>query len=210
MHRYLHGFHNIRSVRNVKFLRICNHSSQFNLDDYLIRIESNIQKIMARKTVTKYKYIDILEPATQNIKNPEILRTKQTQMKYGEIWQMVLGEYDGFENLKQGHNTGLDILSTRRKVIIELKNRYNTDNASSRKTNLDKLAKYKREHPDYECIYGVINDKTREGQIKSIRYSDDVEITYLSGMKLLDYCLEKNTEPILDLVKRIVNNYRQY
>ncbi|NBV25373.1 MAG: Eco47II family restriction endonuclease [Proteobacteria bacterium] len=64
-------------------------------------------------------------------------------MKYGEIWQMVIGNYHKFIDLKTGHTSGLDILSTERKIVIELKNRYNTDNASSRKTNLDKLYKYK-------------------------------------------------------------------
>jgi hypothetical protein len=61
-------------------------------------------------------------------------------MKIGEIWQEVLGSYKDYLNLKTGHSSGLDILSHTNKVAIELKNRTNTDNSSSKKSNLDKLA----------------------------------------------------------------------
>jgi hypothetical protein len=71
-----------------------------------------------------------------------------------------LGSYDGFINLKVGHETGLDILSHTKKIAIELKNRTNTDNSSSKKSNLDKLAKFKKNNPTYICIYANINAKT--------------------------------------------------
>jgi len=72
------------------------------------------------------------------------LKEKQRQMKIGEIWQEVLGNYNGCINLKIGHETGLDIISHTRKFAIELKNRTNTDNSSSKKSNLDKLAIFKK------------------------------------------------------------------
>lgn len=99
------------------------------------------------------------------------MKEKQRQMKVGEIWQEVLGNYKGYVNLKTGHETGLDILSVNKKIAIELKNRTNTDNASSKKSNLDKLAKFKQANPDYVCIYANINadtkKKTIEGSIKN-------------------------------------------
>ena len=64
-------------------------------------------------------------------------------MKIGEIWEEAIGNYDGFIKLKIGNDTGLDIISKSRKIIIELKNRTNTDNHSSRKANMDKLVKFK-------------------------------------------------------------------
>lgn len=66
------------------------------------------------------------------------LKIKQLQMKIGAIWQIAIGNYKDFIDLGTGHQTGLDILNTNRKCIIELKNRYNTDNASARKTNYEK------------------------------------------------------------------------
>ena len=65
-------------------------------------------------------------------------------MKVGEIWQEALGNYDEFINLKNGHESGLDIISHTKKTAIELKNRTNTDNASSKKSNLDKDNDYQR------------------------------------------------------------------
>jgi hypothetical protein len=60
------------------------------------------------------------------------LKVIQRRMNYGKIWQCVLGNYYGFNDLKTGHETGVDILSVGRKILIELKNRTNTDNSSSR------------------------------------------------------------------------------
>jgi hypothetical protein len=42
-------------------------------------------------------------------------------MKIGEIWEETIGNYDGFIKLKIGNDTGLDIISKSRKIIIELK-----------------------------------------------------------------------------------------
>lgn len=56
------------------------------------------------------------------------MKEKHKQMKIGEIWEEAIGNYDGFIKLK----------------IIELKNRTNTDNHSSRKSNMNKLVKFKK------------------------------------------------------------------
>ena len=51
-----------------------------------------------------------------------------------------------------------------KKIAIELKNRTNTDNASSKKSNLDKLANFKKNNPEYICIYANINADTEKKQ----------------------------------------------
>lgn len=81
------------------------------------------------------------------------------QMRVGHLWQTIIGDYQDYENLSSKHYSGLDIRNRRKKVIIELKNRYNTENHSSRKQNYDKLAQYKKYHPNYTCIYAVVNEK---------------------------------------------------
>ena len=146
---------------------------------------------------------DILDSDYEPLRESAYLKRKQLQMKYGEIWQTVIGEYDTFEDLKVG--AGLDVLSVERKIAMELKNRYNTDNAASKKTNLDKLAQYKKENPEYQCIYGVINDKTIDGKIKSIYYNEQ-EIHCYSGMKLFDHCFGKDRELVLYTVKKTVHD----
>lgn len=131
-------------------------------------------------------------------------------MKIGEIWQECIGNYYGFINLKIGHDTGLDILSEENKIIIELKNRTNTDNASSKKSNFDNLSKFKKENPEYKCIYANINDSTEEktlhGFIKKIIHND-VELEHHVGYEFLKFIFGKNTEDIVKFIKNTVGKY---
>lgn len=175
----------------------------FNIDEYIITIKDKIQDYLKK---TKYND-DILEDELLDnfIKNnPEGIkfskRLKQLQMNAGNIWQIVIGNYNTFEDLKTGHSSGCDVKSNTRKIIIELKNRYNTDNASSRKSNLDKLVRFKKENPDWLCIYGIINDKNKKGKEEIIKHND-FEITYLSGQKLMDLIFDKDREFIIGAVK---------
>jgi hypothetical protein len=130
-------------------------------------------------------------------------------MKIGEIWQVVLGSYKGCINLNIGHETGLDIISHSRKFAIELKNRTNTDNASSKKSNFDKLVKFKKENPDYSCIYANINDdteeKTMKGAVKNITCSG-VIIEHRIGYTFLKFVLGDDTDIILKFIKNMLND----
>ena len=131
-------------------------------------------------------------------------------MKKGEIWQEVIGNYKNFINFGIGHETGLDILSNKRKLAIELKSRINTDNASSKKTNLDKLSKFKKENPEYTCIYANINadteKKTLQGFNKKISHNG-VEIEHQVGFQFLKFIFGKKTEEIIEFVKNTIDKY---
>lgn len=111
---------------------------EFNLLEYIDKIDKIICNILTRPTKDIITY-DILD-TERSVKNKKIaLIEKHRNMKIGEIWQEIIGSYPGFINLKQGHVSGLDIISESKKIAIELKNRTNTDNSSSKKTNIDKL-----------------------------------------------------------------------
>lgn len=112
--------------------------------------------------------------------------------------------------LKIGNKTGLDIISYSKKIIIELKNRTNTDNNSSRKSNLNKLVKFKKENPDFTCIYGMINDNTEELTVKGSRnviIIDDVEIEIQTGYLFLRNIFQENLENILSFLKNTIKKY---
>ena len=181
----------------------------FNCADYLIILENIIKEIITRpeKDVLTYDILDT-EKTKQN--KLLVLKEKQRQMKVGEIWQEVLGTYDGFINLKIGHETGLDILSTTKKIAIELKNRTNTDNASSKKSNLDKLAEFKKNNPTYTCIYANINadteKKTLNGSIKKILHNGQ-ELEHHIGYDFLRFILDTNTDEIIQFVKNTIDKY---
>ena len=181
----------------------------FCLRKYYELIDSSIHNILLRpeKNVLTYDILDTEKSKTNKLL---ALKEKQRQMKVGEIWQEVLGNYNGCVNLKIGHETGLDILSHTKKFAIELKNRTNTDNASSKKSNLDKLAKFKKHNPDYVCIYANINadteKKTLQGSIKKILH-DGVEIDHQIGYEFIKFILGNDTDLIVDFVKNTIDKY---
>lgn len=181
-------------------------NSQFTLEQYMANLKIRITEIMSRPCKETMTY-DILDTEKTKKHKTIVLAEKQRQMKIGEIWQEVLGNYNTCINLGVGHETGLDIISHPRKIAMELKNRTNTDNASSRKSNLDKLAKFKREHPDYTCVYGMVNDSTEEktirGTIKTIMH-DGVEIKQYIGMELIRLFLGDDSDKIIDFIRNTI------
>ena len=182
---------------------------EFILCKYYEKIEIIIKDILLRPEKDVLTY-DILDTEKSKISKLLSLKEKQRQMKVGEIWQEIIGNYDGFINLKNGHKTGLDILSNKRKLAIELKNRTNTDNASSKKSNLDKLYKFKQENPEYICIYANINADTKEktlyGSNKKIIHNG-IEIDHQVGYKFLTFIFEEKTEEIIEFVKNTIDKY---
>ena len=166
-----------------------------------------IGKIISRPENDTLTY-DILD-TEKSLKNKlTSLKEKQRQMKVGEIWQYMIGNYKDFVDLKIGHETGLDILSDTRKIIIELKNRTNTDNASSKKSNLNKLMNYKKNHPDYVCIYATINadteKKTLQGSVKKIMH-EGVEIEHHVGYAFLTFIFGEDTKSVIDFVRNTID-----
>jgi len=194
-------------IKSKKLMKHIILSKQFNLEQYLVKLEDTITKIIKRVSKTTLTY-DIMDTKKLQKNKLIALKEKQRQMKIGEIIQAMLGQYDKFINLGNNHETGLDIISDERKIIIELKNRTNTDNASAKKSNLDKLAKFKIANPEFTCIYGCINDdteeKTTEGKIEIISHQN-VELKYYVGMKLLELVLGEHTNTIIKFVKKLIN-----
>jgi hypothetical protein len=177
------------------------------------KYKENLEKIICNiysKPVSEELTFDILDTEKEKEDKLIALKVKQRQMKRGEIWQSALGTYYQFIDLGVGHETGLDILSEPRKLIIELKNRTNTDNSSSRKSNLDKLARFKIEHPDYTCIYGNINaddeDKTLKGFNKKIIHNG-IEIEHQVGYEFLRFILGDDLQEIINFVKNTIDKY---
>ena len=175
-------------------------------EQYLKEMEKAIRDIVQRHEKTVITY-DILDDEDDIPKAAIALERKHQVMKRGEIWQWVLGHWLDCIDLKVGDVTGLDIVNHEKKYIIELKNRTNTDNSSSRKTNRDKLARFVRENPEYTSIYGCINDdteeKTKKGLVEAIIHNG-AELQLLTGYPLLRFILGDDTDEVVAFVKATI------
>jgi hypothetical protein len=75
---------------------------------------------------------------------------------------------------------------------------------------LDKLAKFKKENPEYTCIYGNVNDKTESKSLhgkNEIIIHNGVEIHHMVGIPFLQFIFGDEIEEIIEFVKNIVDKY---
>ena len=188
----------------------------FRINSYINKIKPKIETIMKRSR-SEFVYEKTLfgidtPDVRENLKIAHNIR--QTQMKEGDIAQIVLGNFYEWEDLGIGHGSGLDIRRTDNSAIIELKNKWNTCNSSSAKAVNDKLSVYKKKYPNTRCIWGVINPKDINKNNSSNYDHDGVTIEKLQGDELLDYIFTyKNynykkeiLDYILDYIKEISNS----
>lgn len=195
--------HNKTCNTNVE-LKSAKLQTDFDIDKYIEFINNEIYMLIKKSKYNDNILEDILLDDFIRKEHEQIKfskKLKQIQMNIGKIWQISIGNWKYFNDLGEGDDTGLDVKSDKLKIIMEIKNRYNTDNLSSRKTNYSKLATYKKTNPNFECIYAVINDKTKEGKDELIKY-DGIEIRYLSGDKLLYFVFQDNKNQILINLKQ--------
>jgi hypothetical protein len=147
---------------------------------------------------------DVLDTEKQEINKKIALFDRQRTMRQGHIWQHAIGTYQDNEDLGVGDPTGLDVINHVKKYIVEVKSRTNTDNASSRKTNFDKLAKFKRENPDYRCIYATINAdtelKSSRATVKKIKH-DGIEIEHHTGREFLRFVFGDDADAVIEFIK---------
>lgn len=137
-------------------------------------------------------------------------RLKVIQMKVGQSWQIIFGSIAGVKDLGVGHESGLDLMSDSAfrhgKMVMELKNSWNTDNSSSRAQNLRKLTKFASSNPDYQPIYAFVNTKKSSGEDKFITFENH-QVRILSGKKLLRYVLGKNYKKTVACLKETIPKF---
>lgn len=144
------------------------------------------------------------------IREETAFKEKQIKMREGDIAQAMIGNWYGYEDLGIGHETGVDCRKLDNTQLLEIKNKWNTCNSGSSKTVKDKLAKYKNNNPNTECIWGIINPKSGvSGKTTPIQHNG-VEILQLQGDDLFrkifiidgyDY-----TNDVRNIVKNIMYN----
>lgn len=121
-----------------------------------------LQKIQtAAEKQESYLYKNVLDPFSaafdafrqkitlaqwlEQEKSRQIQKTLQNYI--GDFHQNIIGEMPGWENLKVGKS--IDLRNREKKIIAEIKNKYNTMNSSSALAIYDKLQR----HLDYDESY---------------------------------------------------------
>jgi hypothetical protein len=182
----------------------------FRINSYIKKVKPKIEMIFKR-TRSEFVY----KKTIFGLDTPEIRASliiahtiRQMQMKEGDIAQIVLGNFYEWEDLGQGHESGLDIRKKDNSAIIELKNKWNTCNSSSGKAVNDKLSDYKKKNPNTRCIWGRVNPKDINKNNSSNYDYEGVTIENLQGNELLDYIFTyKNynyKKQILDKIMEIM------
>ena len=185
---------------------------------YLILVYSLIKNLFQRKT-TKYVHKPTLfgDNSEEHIKRLEAAHTvRQKQMKEGELAQILIGNWFGWEDLRKGHSSGLDCRRINNSIIIELKNRENTVKGSDiKKSLLPTLAEYKKQNPSTKCVWGIVNPDTKTKELTKnelIELCKEKKLKYSKSIKkdeLKRILREKGGMKDTGFVKPINNNYKK-
>ena len=172
-----------QSIMNVKI----HHAVEDDEEDPLFH--SIIQYEIKRRKLS-VTYAQVMEV--------EALR-RRVRQKLGHFWQEFLSHAKGYENLYSGHASGCDLINHKRKLIVELKNKHSTMNASSYHGVNMKMLAYLAKHPGYTGVIGFINDRTPEGRDVINRYG----IRELGGKQLMAFLFqgERYVPAIEDLMQ---------
>lgn len=140
----------------------------------------------------------------------KILKDKQINNKIVELHQYLL------ENVKDyckandfDKSLKIDVMKKDYSVFIDLKNKYNTMNSSSRELTINKLKKVKNKYSDSLCLIGIINGKNYKKKI-----SDNPEVWEYSGEELFNLVFvskdyyEIVNKCIIDSLKILIEEYK--
>jgi hypothetical protein len=108
--------------------------------DVLDSATDNIDKKLHKNIIDPFSAV--FEASFHNISLAEWLKMEKSrqiqktfQNKVGDFHQMILGKCQGWENLKSGKV--IDLLNREKKIIAEIKNKYNTTKGNQKIRNVD-------------------------------------------------------------------------
>ena len=122
-----------------------------------------------RQTIDEFKTVfdicsndESIEEWTMN----EIQRQndKKINNKIGEFHQELLGYVEGWIDLGTGDKTEIDLKNEEETIFIELKNKYNTMNSSSKKTCREKLEKIIENKPNATAYWAYVINKNYKSE----------------------------------------------
>lgn len=181
--------------------------SEFDYDEYLVNLKESILMVLNRKRNNTNMSDHLLDVLITEREKKCSKYVKQLQMNIGEIWQIAIGEYKGYKNLRVGHISKMDVYCKKTNTYIELKNRFNTDNSSSRSANYNKMVNIIRKDQTATCIYGIINDKNKRGNKKEIVHKG-YKIYIYSGERFLKHIFGKKYDDIMQYIIDVMKDWK--
>ena len=180
-----------------------------------------------RQTIDEFK--TVFDLCSKNIslkewtgKEVERQLDKKINNKIGEFHQEILGYVDGWINLETGDPTGLDLKNEDETIFIELKNKYNTMNKTSKEGCQIALENVVSKYPNSIGYWAYVishNYKSQESIWEYSRTINDEKIKFnnpqirkISGDKLYEMitgdkdALEKVCRAIPLSIKNIKEN----
>lgn len=128
------------------------------------------------------------------------LKDKQINNKIGELHQYLLENMKDFcSTNKIDKSLKVDIMKKDASIFIELKNKYNTMNASSKESTIRKLGNIKLKYPDSLCLIGIINGKNYKKKIYL-----NPEVWEYSGEELFNLVI--NDSNYYNTINNIIKN----
>ena len=180
---------------------------------FIKNINTLIDRLFQRKK-KEYVYEPTIfgDDSKENIKMLKIaFKQRQFQMKEGELAQILIGNWIGWDDLGVGHSSGLDCRKKDMSIIMDVKNKWNTCNSGSQKALFDKLSKYKTENPQTRCVWGIVNPKSGcKNLCEKIMYNG-VEIEKIQGIELFKLVFSfgniNYSTKIINIVKNSISKY---
>jgi Eco47II restriction endonuclease len=128
------------------------------------------------------------------------------RMKMGDFHEELMGKFEGYETLKVGHSSTCDIRSKDDSILIEVKNRSNTEKGSNAKYLIQRLEAHAKKGK--RAILVQVNCKN--GKVNRYNASSSVDVwngqqayAFLSGRDDFLEDLEK-------LLRYVFKTYRTY
>ena len=88
----------------------------------------------------------------------------------------------------------VDLIHQGRKVAVEVKASNTADSGCAKASKLKKLAEFKRQHADFQVVYGCVNEKKRQDPagVDRIKVVDGVNVRYMTGELFMTFAVQSN------------------
>jgi hypothetical protein len=143
-------------------------------------------------TIDKWKQTEHMRQADKSINND-----------IGYFHQKLLGKVNGWINLDESELSSrypVDLCNEDMTIFIELKNKHNTMNSSSKRDVKNRLQKIKKENPDAACFIGILIGEPPKKKNTSILYGSEI-YSIVTG----DPCALSKTLTALDKCLRSIS-----